>query len=49
MAVHTFDELYKHYGHDIEIGQYINMDKAVANVALECVECHEVLLDFDKE
>jgi hypothetical protein len=49
MAVQTFDELYTHAGHDIQISQYYNINAVVVNVAIECMECYEVLLDFDKE
>lgn len=44
MAVSTYAELSAHYGHKIEIANY-----ADRNVAVECVDCYEVLVDFDSE
>jgi hypothetical protein len=34
-----------HDGHALEVSSYGS--RTPVNVALECVECHEVLLDFD--
>jgi hypothetical protein len=45
MAVATYDDLLTHIGHDIEVAVYGQSD----NVALECVTCYEVLIDFDME
>lgn len=47
MAVHEFGELRSHVNHEIECVTYGDGDGGVANVALECVTCSEVLLDFD--
>lgn len=49
MSAQNFDDLAKHAGHEIEIGEYFDHSKQVINVAVECMECYEVLLDFDKE
>lgn len=53
MSVTNYDELIKHKGHKIECVTYgYEDDKGVyypTNVALECVDCYEVLLDFDIE
>ena len=40
---HQFQELLQHLGHDIEVAAY-GADP-VANVAVECVTCHVVLVD----
>jgi hypothetical protein len=40
----TYTELMAHFGHRIELANYAN-----ENVAIECLECSEVLLDYDKE
>ena len=44
MAVHSYAELSAHKGHDTIVVSY-----GEANVAIECEECCEVLLDFDNE
>lgn len=43
MSVQNYDDLAEHYGHNIEVAIYGEGD----NVAIECNECNEVLLDFD--
>ena len=48
MSVSNFEELSVHVGHDIHCVHYTNEDGPV-NVALECWDCNEVLLDFDKD
>lgn len=49
MAVHSYDELNIHAGHDVQINHYLNINAVPVNVSIECINCHEVLLDFDKE
>lgn len=44
MSVQTYNDLADHYGHDVVIAIYGEGE----NVAIECEECSEVLLDFDK-
>jgi hypothetical protein len=44
MSVQNYSELLAHNGHNIEV--HIYYDK---NVAIECNDCFEVLLDFDNE
>ena len=46
MGVWDFGSLLPHVGHDVEVVTY--GDPAV-NVAIECMDCNEVLIDFDKE
>ena len=43
MSAHSYEDLSRHIGHDIECVQY----GGGANVAIECFDCSEVLLDFD--
>lgn len=45
MSVNSYDELKFHVGHDIECVSYGGVLNA--NVAVECVTCGTVLLDFD--
>ncbi len=45
MAVNSFKELRSHVGHQVEVVVY-GID---ANVAIECFDCNEVLVDFDNE
>lgn len=40
----NYEELKKHIGHSIAIVSYGDND----NIALECEDCNEVLMDFDK-
>ena len=44
MSVTNYKELMEHYGHEIEIANYDGV-----NVAIECLDCCVVLLDFDNE
>ena len=48
MSADTFKELNRHFAHDIEIVRY-GRGGEVLNVAVECRECNEVLMDYDKE
>lgn len=45
MGVHNYAELMGHVGHEIACVTYGHR----ANVALECVDCSEILLDFDRD
>jgi NAD-dependent SIR2 family protein deacetylase len=45
MSAQNYDELAEHYGHKIVIAIY----GEGVNVAIECENCSEVLLDYDKE
>ena len=50
MSAHNYDELRNHIGHKIvcvAYGKYPEI--APDNVAIECEDCNEVLLDYDKE
>src|SRR5687768_12384767 len=48
MGVHSFDELRPHVGHDIACVLYKDRLSGVEdNVAIECTDCNEVLVDFD--
>jgi hypothetical protein len=46
MSVTSFEELIAHKGHEIAVVTYGNPPQ---NVSVECEDCNEVLLDFDKE
>jgi len=43
MGCSNYEELKKHLGHDIVCVKY-----GEQNVSIECENCKEVLLDFDK-
>ena len=45
MAVSNYKELRAHWGHEIQVAVYA-ID---ANVAVECLDCNEILFDFDNE
>ena len=44
MSVQNYSDLIAHKGHSISIFTY-----AEQNVSVECEECHEVLVDYDRE
>ena len=45
MAAQGYADLIRHVGHAIETVTYGNLD----NVAVECLDCYEVIIDYDKE
>lgn len=45
MSVINYKELKAHKGHHIVVVTYGEEEE---NVAIECEDCYEVLLDFDK-
>ncbi len=45
MACYDFASLRPHVGHKVEVVVYGNEE----NVAIECMDCMEVLIDFNKE
>ena len=47
MSVTNFDELIAHKQHEIGISVYSDYYMQ-HNVAIECYDCSEVLLDFDR-
>lgn len=46
MSAFNFKTLMWHVGHNIQCVTYGNEDE-VYNVAIECFDCNEVLLDYD--
>jgi hypothetical protein len=44
MASNSYQELNAHLGHKVTIANYGNV-----NVAIECHNCMEILLDYDLE
>ena len=59
MGAHTFEDLSRHLGHKIECVAYGPIDSekgdagfgrmcSIDNIAVECDDCHEVLIDFDR-
>jgi hypothetical protein len=49
MSAYNFDSLLEHQGHEIVINTYENEQQEVINVAIECLDCNTVLLDYDRE
>jgi hypothetical protein len=49
MSADTFTELSRHYGHKIAVVQYGGESGEPVNVAIECDNCSEVLLDYERE
>jgi hypothetical protein len=48
MSVSNFKDLMVHVGHDVVV-TYYGLATEPANVAIECMDCNEVLLDFDND
>ena len=44
MSINSFKELEGHVGHIVEVVKYGEM-----NVAIECIICGEVLIDFNRD
>ena len=44
MSAQNYNDLIAHKGHSLSIYTYYT-----ENVAIECEDCHEVLLDYDNE
>lgn len=49
MSVQSYEELFSHFGHNVEVASYADVGYTPANVSIECTDCNEVLLDFDRE
>jgi len=47
--VSNFTELHKHYGHQVVVAQYTDIKGEPVAVAIECMDCYEVLVDYDNE
>ena len=45
MAVSNYAELSAHLGHEVEVADYGNGQ----NIAVECIDCSEVILDYELE
>jgi len=45
MSAQNYNDLATHFGHSLTVALYGEGD----NVAVECEECSEVLLDFDND
>ena len=44
-----YEKIIRHAGHKIEIATYGNGWGDTVNVAVECMNCHEVIVDADNE
>jgi hypothetical protein len=49
VSADTFTELSRHYGHEIVVARYTGESGEPVNVAIECNDCNEVLLDYERE
>lgn len=47
MSVHSFRDLLSHVGHNLEVVVYGKDDDR--NVAIECLDCREILVHYDYE
>ncbi len=48
MSVNSYEELRAHIGHSVEVVCYGKKGFAPANVAIECMDCCEILMNFDR-
>lgn len=48
MSASNYAELLAHKGHKLEVVTY-GIENDLANVAIECLTCNEVLIDFEAE
>ena len=44
MTAYEYQILARHFGHAVEIASYGNGE----NLAFECSDCHETLMDWDR-
>jgi hypothetical protein len=44
-----FKQLKEHIGHEIEVAGYQNGRTKIVDVTVECVDCDEILFDYDLE
>ena len=49
MAASNYADLLYHVGHSVVVCQYTDETNIAVNVAIECNDCSEVLLDYDRE
>ena len=44
-----YEKIARHIGHNIEVATYGNGWGDMVNVAVECMDCHEVIVDADNK
>jgi len=49
MSAETYEDLKKHYGHEIVVGQYTNGEGEALAYSVECNDCDEALLTYERE
>jgi len=47
--MNEFEELYRHYGHEVVVARYTDLNGEAIAVAVECNDCPEVIINHDKE
>ena len=47
MSISNFDDLMVHFGHEVVIAKYGNANE-VFSVGIECLDCCEVLVSYEK-
>ena len=53
MSAHSFEDLIAHRGHNLVCVGYgkftaVKDDSLVQNISVECIDCNEVILSYDK-
>lgn len=46
MSVQNFTDLLQHYAHQVVVARYTDNEGKVQNVAIECNDCGDVLLEY---
>jgi len=49
MSAQSFHDLSIHYGHNLVLAQYTDSIGEPISFAVECEDCGDVLLDYEKE
>lgn len=47
MSANNYKDLLQHVGHDVQVVIYGGEEDGVRNVAVECHDCYEIIMDFD--
>jgi hypothetical protein len=49
MSAETYEDLKQHYGHEVVVAQYTDNEGDAAVYAVECNDCDEALLTYERE
>jgi hypothetical protein len=49
MSAETYQDLQKHYAHNVVVAQYTDETNEAAAYSIECNDCDEALLTYERE